>query len=441
MLNSRLFRALLELLMPRGATGEQTLKYNLGYVRTIPLPPSADHNQKNAVVKMVRNCIQAIRQLDACEECSHLFLQPGLVAPLNNAGMKSNHDDWLREQQQCRAIAVELSEQLERTAESLYGLGRGDLNSLYATTVASSLSSNLDMHFLLDPTDIKVWAERFFMWIIGVVFGRWDARYVIGGLPPPAHPDPFALLPICPPGMLTAQDGLPAKEAPSDYPLRIEWDGIVVDDADHASDIVRRVREVLELIWKDRADVIEKEACDILCVKELRDYFRKPGSGGFWDDHVSRYSKSRRKAPIYWLLQSGKKNYALWLYYHRLDKDILFKALVNYVEPKIRLEDDRLKTLRTQRAGASGKAAKQLDRQIEKQDAFLAELRDFEEKLRRAANLHLDPDLNDGVVLNISPLWELVPWKEAKAYWQELLAGEYEWSTIGKQLRGKGLVK
>ena len=50
-------------------------------------------------------------------------------------------------------------------------------------------------------------------------------------------------------------------------------------------------------------------------------------------------------------------------------------------------------------------------------------------------NLHLEPDLNDGVVLNIAPLWELVPWKEAKAYWEDLLAGKYEWSTIGKQLR------
>ena len=59
-------------------------------------------------------------------------------------------------------------------------------------------------------------------------------------------------------------------------------------------------------------------------------------------DHISRYSKSRRKAPIYWLLQSSKKNYALWLYYHRLDKDILFKALQHYVEPKIRLEADEL---------------------------------------------------------------------------------------------------
>ena len=96
--------------------------------------------------------------------------------------------------------------------------------------------------------------------------------------------------------------------------------------------------------------MIEKEACEILGILDLRDYFRKPGAGGFWDDHVKRYSKSRRKAPIYWLLQSSKKNYALWIYYHRFDKDILFKALLNYVEPKIRREESRLDELQSQKS-------------------------------------------------------------------------------------------
>jgi hypothetical protein len=45
------------------------------------------------------------------------------------------------------------------------------------------------------------------------------------------------------------------------------------------------------------------------------------------------------------------------------------------------------------------------------------------------------------VVLNIAPLWALVPWKEAKAYWDDLMKGKYEWSSIGKQLRQKGLVE
>jgi hypothetical protein len=290
---------------------------------------------------------------------------------------------------------------------------------------------------------------------IGSVFGRWDGRKLYSqNKTSSVTDDPFTCLARCPPAMLTDDLGLPDRTSPIGYELVVQWSGILIDDPDHTDDIVRRVREVFELIWRDRAEAIEKEACDILGVKELRDYFRKPGKGGFWDDHVSRYSKSRRKAPIYWLLQSSKKNYGLWLYYHRLDKDILFKARQNYVEPKIRLEQSRLDSLRSQRSalGAAAKGARKIDKDIECQEALLGELKDFSEKLERAAKLNFgdpaklnsevvyDPDLNDGVVLTIAPLWELVPWKEAKKYWEELLEDKYEWSSIGKLLRKKGLV-
>ena len=296
---------------------------------------------------------------------------------------------------------------------------------------------------VVDASGLKDRGSQTVSYALGAIFGRWDIRFATHQFPVPSLQDPFTELPVCSPGMLMGIDTLPASETPQDYPMLISWDGIVPDDPDSAEDVVRRIRSVFDKIWVGQAGALEKQTCESVGVKELRDYFRKPGKGGFWDDHVSRYSKSRRKAPIYWLLQSSKKNYALWLYYHRLDKDLLFKALVNYVEPKIRLETSRLETLRSQKAaaGESGKEAKRLAKEVERQEDFLSELRDFEDKLRRAANLHLEPDLNDGVVLNIAPLHELVPWKEAKNYWEELLEGKYEWSSIGKQLRQKGLVK
>jgi hypothetical protein len=276
---------------------------------------------------------------------------------------------------------------------------------------------------------------------VGASFGRWDVRLPASDIRTVV--DLFAPPPTCPPGVLQGRNGLPLETAPQGYPLAVREDGILVDDSEHPSDIVRCVRDALEVMYAERAGGIEAEACKVGGVRELREYFRRLGKGGFWDDHISRYSKSRRKAPIYWLLQSSKRNYALWLYYHRLDKDLLFKALVNYVEPKIRLETSRLEALRSQKTavGESGKDAKRLAKEVERQEDFLCELRDFEDKLRRAADLHLEPDLNDGVVLNIAPLHELVPWKDAESYWEELLEGKYEWSSIGKQLRQKGLVK
>lgn len=318
-------------------------------------------------------------------------------------------------------------------------------------------------------------------YLAGVILGRWDIRNITSDIDRPllspidlpipkaelgglvevsgfpaskdmivseawlrARPDAITL-PKMVDDQVVGKDGQlhPATIPDEEYPIRIAWDGILADDPDHPDDIVTRSHDVLELLFPGRGEVVEQEACQVLGVKTLREYFRKPGTGGFWMDHVKRYSKSRRKAPIYWLLQSSRKNYALWLYYHRLDKDLLFKALTQYVEPKIRLEEEHLKTLRAQRGtfGTGGRQAKELDQAMERQEDLLVELEDFRDKLRRAADLDLEPDLNDGVVLNIAPLWELVPWGEAKKYWQELLEGKYEWSSIGKQLRAKGLVK
>ena len=304
-------------------------------------------------------------------------------------------------------------------------------------------------------------------WLFGVLIGRWDVRYALDPSISPRLPGVFAPRNAFPLGSLLGSDGHPAKieddigshnlaspegvnlneknyfVTTAKYPVRVSWDGILVDDTEHPTDVLAGVRRVLETIWPNEHEKKEEMFCDALQIKNLRDYLRKAGKGSFWNDHIKRYSMSHRKAPIYWLLQSLKKNYALWLYYHRLDKDLLFKALVNYVEPKIRLETSRLETLRSQKtiAGDSGKEAKRFAKDAEKQEDFLSELRDFEDKLRRAANLHLEPDLNDGVVLNIAPLHELVPWKKAKNYWAELLAGKYEWSSIGQQLRRNGLVK
>jgi hypothetical protein len=304
-------------------------------------------------------------------------------------------------------------------------------------------------------------------YVLGAALGRWDVRIALDPALAPKLPDPFDPLPVCPPGMLVGPDGLPAgpgrivseewlRTRPdantlppdglvknptipdSEYPLRISWDGVLVDDPGfngdrpHRDDIVRRVREVLDLLWKEKAHEIEQEACDILGVSELRDYFRKPAK--FFQDHLKRYSKSRRKAPIYWPLSTASGSYTLWIYYHRLTDQTLYTAVNKYVEPKISEVERGLRHVEDDLKAASGGEATRLRDRLNETQTFLGELRDLREELLRIAALPYKPDLNDGVIISAAPLnglFSLRSWaNDTKKVWNKLKKGDYDWAHL-----------
>lgn len=438
--NSNIFQTLVSLQMAFGS-------YEVGVIQRTPVS-TLSKREGVELDKLALSCVDLKRSRDRVNELSYIFSLPRLLQTLDDT-LANSFTFWQETIAKTEQRLSEYQYQINSLASRCYEIDGEDKQTITIvndnnSAIVSKEDSEDDTEELSTNSgqiDYRHLIADLISYTVGCTFGRWDIRFATGEKPAPELPDPFAPLPACSPGMLTDKHGLPLRETPPNYPIQINWNGILIDDPDHPDDIIRRVRDVLEVIWGDKSEAIEKEACKILEVKELRDYFRKPGNGGFWSDHIKRYSKSRRKAPIYWLLQSSKKNYAIWIYYHRLDKDILFKALVNYVEPKLRLEEGNLEQLRSQKtaAGTAG-IVKQLEKQIDRQESLISELQDFQDKLRRAANLNLEPDLNDGVVLNIAPLWELVPWHEAKKYWLELTANKYEWSSMGKQLKAKGLI-
>jgi len=432
LLNTPLFRFALNKLCGQHKSG--------GYINMFPYRVLPEQSSLQTAVKKVINEANSLRAFD---ETQPFFVVPygwGLLTLSTSAEALSQRLNAYIQQ------VASLEEQCEKNARAVYQASELDSKQLDDFALIEQPAVELPIDDISDSTQTKWFvAHSILSFAVGALFGRWNIRQSMESTQQIEGLEPFTALPSVPPATLIEGKNVGGSIPPPLNPINIHPDGILTDDNENPDDIVEMVHVVLETIWKSKAQELEAESCNILSVSELRDYFRRPGKGGFWDDHISRYSKSRRKAPIYWLLQSAKRNYGLWLYYHRLDRDLLFKVLVNYVEPKIRLETNKLDNLRllTQQAkeDVSGKKSKQMAKDIEEKEDFLSELRDFEDKLRRAANLNLEPDLNDGVVLNIAPLHELVPWKEAKNYWEELLDGKYEWSSIGKQLRQKGLVK
>jgi hypothetical protein len=201
-----------------------------------------------------------------------------------------------------------------------------------------------------------------------------------------------------------------------------------VDDEDHPEDIISRIREVIEVIWKEKAGDIEHEACEILGVRSLRDYFVKPS--GFFADHLKRYSKSRRQAPIYWALSTPSGSYTLWIYYHRLNDQTLYTCINDFVEPKLRDIANELSRLH-QKAGSRSRTD---EKELESLQDFEMELQAFRDELLRIARLPWKPNLNDGVQITAAPLWKLFQmpkWKKTlKETWEKLEKGDYDWAHL-----------
>lgn len=267
----------------------------------------------------------------------------------------------------------------------------------------------------------------------GICFGRFDVFKALSSRQEPPSRGLFLPVPACSPAMLVGVDGFPVPHPPPGYPIDFPIDGILTDDAGADRDLLVRIRMVFGVVSRSQGEVRLNEAREILDPKapDLRPWLRSK----FFELHIKRYSKSRRKAPIYWQLGTPSASYSVWLYIHRTGPDTLHTVLRDHVEPKLRFETNRLATLRAE-GGDSPAPSQRKD--IEAQEAFVDELRAFRDELKRVAPLW-NPDLDDGVVINASFLHRLFAhtrsWQtECEKHWKKLRAGDYDWARLAMRL-------
>ncbi len=468
LLNSLPFLQLIKIQLART---ELARSYEVGVIQNTPIPDCFEDNA-DAIYTLSFQAHELVREYASQDEITHAFKLPKLLQKTESDTLNRRLNEFIKFEIQRLNLVETIQTDIDNRVAEFYGVQEllkvvdAEPNQCKNHETSQDEDEKDAWEIIADtPQDL---VADLLMWCVGAAFSRWDVRFAIDQSLLPELQGPFDPLPVCAPGALVSPDGLPAKpdcivseawlrarpnliSLPEDfqgvttiqdeeYPLPVAWSGILIDESSHSWDIVTAVRRVLQLIWGDQATDIENEACRILEYDSLRDWFRDPNKG-FYNFHIKRYSKSRRKAPIYWLLQSAKRNYSLFLFYHRLTKDTYFLAGREFVDAKIKLEENRLDEMRQSTTSKSGSALKAHEKAIADQVDLVEEIKAFGKALDVTALLELNPDLNDGVVLNIAPLYELTPWKEAQKYWDELLKGKYTWSTISQQLLQKGYRK
>ena len=373
------------------ARTELAQSFEVGIIQRTPVPALADSDQKRFAA-LARRAWSLKRSLDTANEMSHAFVLPSKLTDTS-----PGRD----------AVEVELTRiqgEIDEEAYRLYGIVPNDRAIIDASSMRTAPGPNEDAEpddedgDYCEQEDLRneAAAEALNSWLVGVAFARFDPRLATGERPIPSEPEPFDPLPSRSPGMY------PKGEDPADRP------DVLVDDEGHADDLAARARAVAERVGVDVPD-------------SLRDWLAKE----FFPLHIKMYSKSRRKAPIYWQLATPSASYSVWLYIHAFSKDTLFRVQNDYVAPKLAHEERRLESLTSElRDGATAAQRKTLAAQ----EALVDELRAFLDEVKRVAPLW-NPNLDDGVIINFAPLWRLVPqnksWqKELKSTWDALCDGQ-----------------
>ena len=386
---SRAFGALVELHL--NAADATARSFEVGIIQKSPFPNLDSDQRKQLEVKAKCAWLQK-RKLDTIIETSRVFLLPALL--------RARRDDY-----DPAAIESELARiqaEINEVAFRLYSFSEGDRAAALGGDGPGATADEEERdHDEEDATNDPPSTDALISWAIGVAFGRFDWRLATGERAAPPEPEPFDPLPTKSPGMLPDGD-------PPFHTLT----GILVDDPGHPNDLVRIAERVLDRVHMPVPG-------------DLRRWLQKD----FFPFHLQRYSKSRRKAPIYWPLATESGSYTLWLYYPSLTSQTLYMAVNDLVEPKLKQVGDEASQLRARGSGRSRADEKRL----EALEALEPELRDLRDQLLAIAPRYR-PNHDDGVPITAAPLWPLFrhkPWQKVlKDTWTKLEKGDYDWAHL-----------
>lgn len=169
------------------------------------------------------------------------------------------------------------------------------------------------------------------------------------------------------------------------------------------NDIVTKVFEFIKALYgEENFEENLRFICEALGKKEsdsyddvLRNYFIKD----FYADHLQRY----QKRPIYWFMNSGKKNgFSALIYLHRYEDMTVARIRTEYLIPY----QEKMENLRnyyekiTEDKDTAPKDKKTAEKKLKELYAVLKELQEYGNEVKHISELKISLDLDDGVKVN-----------------------------------------
>ncbi|MBU0288751.1 BREX-1 system adenine-specific DNA-methyltransferase PglX [Hallella faecis] len=388
------------------------------YVNQIPMPDYA--TRQSDIERIVNAIIDIKRKWFSLDETNLEY--HGLIAQMElKSGIEAGLDKMQELLTDDYARYVELVKENDDLWMDLADIDRGSefrqtLNDYKARRPYEELLS-IDGASNLNVIDKKTMAQEMVMELVGMAFGRWNTAFAKGEKAIPAFGDVFDALPFMP----VVSQG----EEPCPAQLAVPSDGIMTNEEESPLCLASHVREVMAWLWGDRADDMEYELCQLIGCKSLQAYLSSPT--GFFDYHFKRYTKSRRKAPIYWLLASEDGTMDYWVYYPKLSKNTLPQLII-----QLREKGEQLRTRLNAALAAHNKTQETQVRAEQEQ------VEGMMEKLNSIIEAGYVPNHDDGVPVTAAPLQHLAAsrlWRAECEKNMELLAkGDYDWSHLAMNM-------
>lgn len=389
-----------------------------GYVNLLPMP---DYATRQSDIERIVNAIIGIKRKWFSLDETNLEYH-GLIAQI---GIEDSLADCFKKlQEQLSADHARYQELVRENDDLWMDLAHIDRDSDFRKTLNDYKSRrpyeellSIDGASSRNLIDCKVMAQEMVQELVGMAFGRWDIRYAQHPETIPPFGDLFDALPFMPVVSLS--------DVPSDYSVSIPDNGILCNQLKSPLNLAEKVRDVMHLLWHNKADDMEYELCQLIGVKNLQEYMTQPS--GFFEYHFKRYTKSRRKAPIYWPLSSADGTLTYWVYYPRLSKNTLPNLMMT-----LRNEDERLRSQLDATLAAKDKTQETAIRSEKEQVAGMME------EVNRVMGLGYVPNHDDGVPVTAAPLVQLIAhaaWRnECQTNMNALEKGDYDWSHLAMSM-------